>query len=101
MRSSIQSPKRRLATALSAFPTCSVPVGLGAKRTRVTESRVNADTYEHTVGRSLISLCAVVGTVVGGFVPALWGNNGIGLAGVLFAAIGGIAGVWLGLRLSD
>jgi hypothetical protein len=53
------------------------------------------------MGRSLISLCAVVGTVAGGFVPALWGNGGIGLAGVLFAAIGGIAGVWLGLRLSD
>ena len=36
IRSSIQSPKARLATADSALPTCSVPVGLGAKRTRVT-----------------------------------------------------------------
>ena len=53
------------------------------------------------MGRSLISLCAIMGTVVGGFVPALWGNNGIGLAGVLCAALGGIAGVWLGVRLSD
>jgi A/G-specific adenine glycosylase len=33
IRSSIQSPKERLATALSAFPTWSEPVGLGAKRT--------------------------------------------------------------------
>jgi hypothetical protein len=53
------------------------------------------------MGRSLISLCAVAGTVIGGFVPALWGNNGIGLEGVLFGALGGVAGVWLGLRLSD
>src|SRR5437763_1215290 len=34
IRSSIQSPNSRLATALSAFPTCREPVGLGAKRTR-------------------------------------------------------------------
>ena len=53
------------------------------------------------MGRSVISLCAVFGTVIGGFVPALWGNNGIGLAGVLFGALGGIAGLWLGVRLSD
>ena len=49
----------------------------------------------------MISLCAVFGTVIGGFVPALWGNNGIGLAGVLLGALGGIAGLWLGVRLSD
>lgn len=53
------------------------------------------------MSRSLISLCAVGGTVLGGFVPVLWGNNGIGLAGLLCAAIGGIAGVWVGVRLSD
>ena len=33
MRRSIQSPRRRLMTALSALPRCSDPVGLGAKRT--------------------------------------------------------------------
>src|SRR6478672_6304548 len=38
IRSSNQSPKLRFATALSAFPTCSVPVGLGANRTRVMPS---------------------------------------------------------------
>jgi hypothetical protein len=34
-RSRSQSPKRRLATALSALPRCSVPVGLGANLTRI------------------------------------------------------------------
>src|SRR5437588_8547568 len=34
IRSSIQSPSARFATALRAFPTCKEPVGLGAKRTR-------------------------------------------------------------------
>src|SRR5215212_10250324 len=41
MRSSIHSPNARLATALIALPTCSVPVGLGANRTRVGIVREN------------------------------------------------------------
>jgi hypothetical protein len=53
------------------------------------------------MGRSLIMLCAGFGTLVGGFLPVLWGNNGMGLAGVGCAALGGVAGLWLGVRLSD
>jgi hypothetical protein len=53
------------------------------------------------MGRSVVTLTAVFGTLVGGFVPVLWGNNGLGVQGVLFAAVGGVAGLWLGLRLSD
>ena len=53
------------------------------------------------MGRSVVSLSAVFGTLAGGLVPALWGNNGFGLAGVAFAALGGVVGLVLGLRLSD
>jgi len=53
------------------------------------------------MGRSVVTLCAVFGTFVGGFVPVAWGNNGLGVQGVLFAVVGGIAGLWLGVRLSD
>ena len=35
IRSSDQPPSERFATALSAFPTWSEPVGLGAKRVRL------------------------------------------------------------------
>src|SRR5439155_25524860 len=42
-----EPPKLRLATAESALPTCSEPVGLGAKRTRVTRpSLLAAETRE-------------------------------------------------------
>ena len=68
-------------------------------RARVERRAGGAD--DETVGRSLVMLCAVFGTFVGGFVPALWGNDGLGLQGLLFAAVGGVAGLWLGLRLSD
>src|SRR5438046_10751981 len=42
IRSRNQSPKSRLATALRALPTCSEPVGLGAKRTLF----ISAPVYE-------------------------------------------------------
>ena len=53
------------------------------------------------VGRSVIGLCAVVGLTVGGYIPVLWGASAFGLTSLLFGAIGGIAGVWVGARLSD
>jgi hypothetical protein len=53
------------------------------------------------MGRSVIMLCAGVGTVAGGYLPELWGAGSFSLASVVFGAFGGIAGVWLGARLSD
>ena len=50
--------------------------------------------------RSVIGLCATFGTFAGGYVPALWGDNGLSLTAVVCAAVGGLAGVWLGVRLS-
>lgn len=50
--------------------------------------------------RSVIGLCATFGTIVGGYVPSLWGGSSLSLMSVVFAALGGIAGVWLGVRLS-
>jgi hypothetical protein len=51
--------------------------------------------------RSTIGLCATFGTFAGSFVPDLWGGSGLSLASVIFGAVGGVAGVWLGVRLSD
>jgi hypothetical protein len=53
------------------------------------------------MGRSVIGLCAGFGLFVGGYVPELWGAGSFSLSSVLFGAIGGIAGVWLGARLSE
>lgn len=50
--------------------------------------------------RSVTGLCVGFGTVVGGFVPALWGGSGLSFASVLTGALGGVAGLWLGTRLS-
>jgi hypothetical protein len=51
--------------------------------------------------RSVIGLCAGVGTFLGGYVPSLWGGSPFSLASIVCAALGGIAGIWLGVRLSS
>jgi hypothetical protein len=50
--------------------------------------------------RSVIGLCATFGTFAGGYVPSLWGDSGLSLTALVFAAAGGLLGVWLGVRLS-
>ena len=50
--------------------------------------------------RSVIGLCATFGTFAGGYLPELWGGSGFSLGSVLSAVLGGIGGVWFGVRLS-
>jgi hypothetical protein len=49
--------------------------------------------------RSVTGLCIVMGSVLGGFAPSLWGGSGLSLAAVLTTALGGAAGLWVGLRI--
>jgi hypothetical protein len=53
------------------------------------------------VGRSIVGLCVVVGLTVGGYLPVAWGASAFSLSSIAFSLLGGLAGVWLGVRLSD
>ena len=53
------------------------------------------------MGRSVIGLCATFGLVAGGYVPVLWGASSFSLVSLLFGALGGAAGVWVGTRISQ
>jgi hypothetical protein len=53
------------------------------------------------MGRSLIGGCVMLGMFVGGYLPVLWGGSTFGVASLLCGALGGVAGVWLGVRLND
>jgi hypothetical protein len=50
--------------------------------------------------RSVIGICATFGMFAGGYVPELWGASSLSLASVLCGALGGVAGIWVGARLS-
>ena len=49
--------------------------------------------------RSLFGICIGMGSLLGGFVPTLWGASGLSLASVGTTALGALAGLWAALRL--
>jgi len=53
------------------------------------------------MGRSVIGICAGFGLFIGGFIPELWGASTLSLASLVFSVVGGIAGIWFGVRVSD
>jgi hypothetical protein len=53
------------------------------------------------MGRSVIGLCGGFGTLVGGYVPVLWGASSFSLVSLVFGLVGGVAGVWIGARVAD
>ncbi len=53
------------------------------------------------MGRSVIGLCAGFGLFIGGYIPELWGSSAFSFVSLLFSVFGGIAGIWLGIRLTD
>jgi hypothetical protein len=40
----------------------------------------------------------LIGSTIGGFIPALWGADLISYSGVLFSGIGAVVGLWLSQR---
>lgn len=51
--------------------------------------------------KKLIWFGLFIGSTIGSFVPALWGAGALSFSGIIFSAIGGIAGIWLGFKLSN
>lgn len=51
--------------------------------------------------KQLIYLGLFVGSAVGGLVPELWGAGMFSMSSVIFSAIGGIAGIYLGFKISQ
>lgn len=51
--------------------------------------------------KSLIWILMTVGTMAGAYVPLLWGGDSFSMSSVIFSAIGGIGGIWIGYKLSQ
>jgi hypothetical protein len=47
-----------------------------------------------------IWLGVLIGSTIGGFVPALWGGDLISYAGLLWSGVGAFAGLWIGYKMS-
>ncbi len=51
--------------------------------------------------KPLIWIGMTIGSTVGGYIPTLWGDSFFSLWSVLFTAIGGVAGILIGFKLSN
>ena len=53
------------------------------------------------MGRGVIGLCVLFGSIVGGYVPVLWGSSSFSMISFLFGIVGAAAGVWAGMRVAE
>jgi hypothetical protein len=51
--------------------------------------------------KRLIWIGLTVGSIVGGYLPALWGGDLLSFTSLILSAAGGIAGIWLGNRFGE
>ena len=51
--------------------------------------------------KTLIWIGLTVGSLAGGYLPALWGGNAISFTSIILSAVGGGLGIWLGYRFGD
>jgi hypothetical protein len=51
--------------------------------------------------KTLVWIGLSIGSLVGGYVPLLWGADVLSFSPLLFSAAGGILGIWLGFKLGD
>jgi len=51
--------------------------------------------------KTLIYIFMAIGSAIGGWIPSLWNAGMFSFSGVIFTAIGGFAGIWLGFQLGE
>jgi len=51
--------------------------------------------------RRIIMAGMVVGSLLGGWLPSLWGAGGLTLSAMILSTAGGLAGIWAGWKLSQ
>jgi uncharacterized membrane protein YeaQ/YmgE (transglycosylase-associated protein family) len=51
--------------------------------------------------KTLIWIGVIIGSTIGEFVPALWGDAGFTVSSIIFSTIGGVIGIWAGWKLSQ
>ena len=50
--------------------------------------------------RRVIWIFVAVGSTIGGLAPEVWGGSAFGLASLTLGCLGGLAGLWLAVRLT-
>ncbi len=51
--------------------------------------------------KALVYLGMIIGSIIGGYIPILFGADLISYSSVFFSAVGALLGIWIGYRLSN
>jgi hypothetical protein len=51
--------------------------------------------------KKLIMVGMTIGSIIGGYIPELWDAGIFSMSGVVFSAIGGFVGIWIGYKLGE
>ena len=51
--------------------------------------------------KKLIMFLMFVGSTLGGLIPSIWDASLFSLSSVIFSAIGGFLGIWLGYKIGS
>jgi uncharacterized membrane protein YeaQ/YmgE (transglycosylase-associated protein family) len=49
----------------------------------------------------MVWMGAFIGSIVGGYVPILWGASTFSMSGLIFSSVGAVAGIYLMYRISE
>ncbi len=49
--------------------------------------------------KTFIWVGMIVGSTVGSFIPALWGDSLFSVTSIFLGTVGGVLGIWLGYRM--
>lgn len=50
--------------------------------------------------KQMVWLGMFIGSIVGGFIPNLWGAGALSFSSILFSALGAAAGIYFGYKIS-
>jgi len=53
------------------------------------------------MNKSLIMLGMVFGSIIGGYIPTIFGAGMFSISSVIFSAVGGILGIWASYKLQE
>lgn len=53
------------------------------------------------MSNSLVWIGLTIGSAVGSYLPSLWGEGMFSISSIIFSTIGGLAGIWLGYKISQ
>jgi hypothetical protein len=50
--------------------------------------------------KATVTITVFIGSIIGGYIPVLLGMSFLSMWGLVTSAIGGIIGIWIGMKIS-